>query len=280
MPLPIPDLFPDELLVSMFARLNDRLRARVATLGELLFGTSGSCLYWTLPNGLARLEQLLGPSFRPTVDELLEDHTLYRFYRVLLPSTTGTLWHEMQKSGSVSLHDSLRYYMNVTGVPVQLRYCPLCAEEDTRHFGEPYWHRAHQIPGVFVCPSHAVFLNHSDVSSYEVPSRACLHKSAHAVLRPHRPRPLNISLTSHVRLLSIADTLTKMTKKQTASQVISTMRPSDLRILPSEAWNLLRPPEPPKRPQRLIPPEGQTVSMREIPAAFAGQEWTKNLIQF
>jgi len=35
-----------------------------------------------------------------------------------------------------------------------LRYCDRCVEYDTKTYGEPYWHRVHQLPGVFFCPIH------------------------------------------------------------------------------------------------------------------------------
>ncbi len=34
------------------------------------------------------------------------------------------------------------------------RLCPLCIAEDLADFGEPYWHRSHQLPNVFFCTRH------------------------------------------------------------------------------------------------------------------------------
>lgn len=36
----------------------------------------------------------------------------------------------------------------------QLKYCPTCLIEDEVKYGEPYWHRVHQLRGVFYCPEH------------------------------------------------------------------------------------------------------------------------------
>ncbi len=44
-----------------------------------------------------------------------------------------------------------------------LRYCRLCAAEDANQWGEPYWRRVHQCPGVLVCPRHAIWLVSSPV---------------------------------------------------------------------------------------------------------------------
>lgn len=39
-----------------------------------------------------------------------------------------------------------------------LYYCPECAKVDFKKFGEGYFHRIHQIPGVKVCPDHHCLL--------------------------------------------------------------------------------------------------------------------------
>lgn len=35
-----------------------------------------------------------------------------------------------------------------------LKFCPICYAEDTKEYGEPYWHREHQIPLMPLCPKH------------------------------------------------------------------------------------------------------------------------------
>jgi TniQ len=41
------------------------------------------------------------------------------------------------------------------------RWCPICLESDLSEVGEPYWHRAHQLPNVFVCCKHRCALRTS-----------------------------------------------------------------------------------------------------------------------
>ena len=38
--------------------------------------------------------------------------------------------------------------------PRSMRYCPVCVREDTQTYGEPYWHREHQIGLMPLCPRH------------------------------------------------------------------------------------------------------------------------------
>jgi hypothetical protein len=39
------------------------------------------------------------------------------------------------------------------------RWCPKCIIEDEEQFGVPYYHRDHQLPGVFHCQKHCEILN-------------------------------------------------------------------------------------------------------------------------
>ena len=44
-----------------------------------------------------------------------------------------------------------------------LRYCPACAAEDRKIYGETYWHRSHQVSHMRVCPEHGCYLRESTV---------------------------------------------------------------------------------------------------------------------
>ncbi len=45
------------------------------------------------------------------------------------------------------------------------RFCSVCWREDVEQYGEPYWHRVHQVAGVLVCPIHQVWLQNSLVKT-------------------------------------------------------------------------------------------------------------------
>lgn len=44
------------------------------------------------------------------------------------------------------------------------KYCPLCYQEDKERYGEPYWHREHQIPLMPLCPTHGSRLVQYEIS--------------------------------------------------------------------------------------------------------------------
>lgn len=45
-----------------------------------------------------------------------------------------------------------------------IRFCPECAKEDREKYGETFWHRAHQIQRIRVCPKHRCFLENTDIA--------------------------------------------------------------------------------------------------------------------
>lgn len=49
--------------------------------------------------------------------------------------------------------------------PDWLQFCWACVLEDRKQFGECYWHRLHQLPGVKICPVHTLVLQQSHVSA-------------------------------------------------------------------------------------------------------------------
>ena len=49
-----------------------------------------------------------------------------------------------------------------------LYYCPACAEEELSRYGEPYWHRMHQIPGVDICLTHRLKLCESGMTMRQI----------------------------------------------------------------------------------------------------------------
>lgn len=53
---------------------------------------------------------------------------------------------------------------NASGELRYLKYCPKCASEDRRKYGEAIWHRSHQIEHINICHIHAIKLINSTIS--------------------------------------------------------------------------------------------------------------------
>lgn len=60
----------------------------------------------------------------------------------------------MKGSNGSGIHASIGIMASSTGIKSTLFFCPKCYEMDISKYGEPYWHRTHQLSGVFICPAH------------------------------------------------------------------------------------------------------------------------------
>lgn len=124
--------------------------------------TEGS--YWR-PTflGLGKL-QASSRLFRLSAESVLWQHTSF-------PYATRFLSSESFKSavdnamGSTALpkRAGLSTY-TITGGQKYRRFCRLCAAAEYAEYRESYWHRSHNLPGVWACTAHLVFLIQSDVA--------------------------------------------------------------------------------------------------------------------
>lgn len=93
-----------------------------------------------------------------------------------------------------------------------------------------YWHRIHQIPGIEICPIHAVFLENSS-ATWRSPRNPSRFISAEKAIQDTQPRTFDPSDFSHVVLLKIA---------LDAAWLLNWRKyPSDLKFLRERYYNLL-----------------------------------------
>ncbi|HEY9694165.1 MAG TPA: TnsD family Tn7-like transposition protein [Oculatellaceae cyanobacterium] len=160
-----PDPYPDEILYSVCARYQDRVRYpnNAATIQEL-FGSGSAIASIDLPNRLSYLIKILPPGHCYTIDRLIDEHTLLPFYLPFLPQARQTLLREDMKGTEISvIHRRAGIMASRVKQPDWLKFCPVCVQEDRNQFGEAYWHRLHQVPGVEICPNHCAILHNSHV---------------------------------------------------------------------------------------------------------------------
>lgn len=162
-----PTLYPDELLYSALARYHIRSGNRSFKQTDLeLFGYSSQQLCKiTLTNNVNYLVKNLPLRSQQTVENLLQNHTLYPFYEIfLIPQEAWLLKDSIKKKNSLSILEVAKVAINSSGDSQKfLKFCPECLEEDTQKYGELYWHRMHQVPGILVCLTHGSVLHDSCV---------------------------------------------------------------------------------------------------------------------
>lgn len=157
----IPKLYPDELVYSFLSRLavhNGYMIYRQAA--EDIFGNK-------LVNPSIEFIDLMLPEVKEglTADKdmktIILDHTMFSYYAEFLDA-------EKKREALSYLVEGNKCYYKKLPLPKWkearfLRYCPLCAKEDQRTFGETYWHRIHQMSGINVCSKHGCLLYNSEV---------------------------------------------------------------------------------------------------------------------
>ncbi|MGG6313112.1 TnsD family Tn7-like transposition protein [Paenibacillus macerans] len=154
-------LYSDELVCSFIARkVNCLGKKGYKRLLRNMFGSPHVQNKFDLPSRLEDLSYATGLK----ADELLHEHTLYPYYYSFLTnSQRDNLKLSMIKGAgtgrSPNQHAGLT--RSLIRSKTQLFLCPLCLKEDINSVGEPYWHRAHQLPGVLVCYKHNVMLHSS-----------------------------------------------------------------------------------------------------------------------
>jgi len=93
----------------------------------------------------------------------IKDHTLVPYYAAYAArERRKQMWSAATSAqgarlGRVVAVGWLRRY-----APRTLRYCGECGSVDRERYGEPYWHRHHQIPGISRCAIHRSRLFESD----------------------------------------------------------------------------------------------------------------------
>lgn len=161
-----PDSYPDELLYSIFARYSTLMcyPNSVAATRDF-FGDGATAAVVDLPNRLGHLVAALPPGHLYSVEEIVYRHTHYPFYAPFLPPDRALLVRKtMREGGHNRVAERIGLSADRLRMPTRLRFCPSCVERDRSDFGETYWHRIHQLPGVEVCPHHAAFLEESNTS--------------------------------------------------------------------------------------------------------------------
>ena len=168
-----PDSYPDELLYSVFARLSNRLAfPRAQHLLAELFGTPDAMIGVDLPSYLHYFIGVIPHGHGYTTDQFIEQHTLLPFYEPFLDQSRAATIRARMKAGG---RQGFQFLLGPKGQnlkkPDRLRYCPQCVRGDREQYGECYWHRVHQVPGVIVCPHHGVWLETSEAPARDL--RAC-----------------------------------------------------------------------------------------------------------
>src|SRR4030095_14376240 len=209
-----PRPYPDELLYSICARYGEAMQyPNKQFLNADLLGKDFAASVIDLPIRLQHLASVLPPNQTYGVDSLIRSLTLFPFYAPFIPPERVKQIREMMWSGiSSKVHMAAGISKCAIRRPDWLRFCPVCAEQDRERYGEIYWRRSYQIPGVEVCPDHLIFL-----------------ESSHVTVRNRRYDALYISAEQAIKAMSV--NVRKLDRENRSHQIL-------VRLANDAAWLL------------------------------------------
>lgn len=158
----IPQHYPDEILGSWLARIallngNGAWRTLIEESGYQ--GRIKMCLF-DIPDFDLRINQLLnhlGCTYKYALLNLSTFPYWASFERSNTEFVRGTsdvkalVYNKKVLSKLVMVGQTSNQFISLTPY-----FCSLCLIQDFSIFGEPYWHRSHQLPTVYYCPRHNI----------------------------------------------------------------------------------------------------------------------------
>lgn len=177
--LPVP--YPDELLYSVIARYG--VHAGITSPKQLLdevFQNRQIIASVAFQGHLSQISAHYQGNADLTPDKLLQRHTLFPLYAPFVhPDIAAQSKNELLTDYRHSAEVQLGKAASTVKSPHYLRYCPLCVTTQIEQYGEPFWIRRWQLPGLSVCAEHGIQLINSPVMISES------HRHQFIALSPH-----------------------------------------------------------------------------------------------
>lgn len=192
--------YPEETLYSAYARYAKLVAypSRLKLTQELT-GSRNPVQIGQLSGRLQHLVDALPPGFKLSVDFLINHHTLLPIYEKFWRARRAIRVRDaMASAGGIKIESAAGLHATHIPLPRWFRFCPVCVNQDKDLYGECYWRRLHQMTGVEVCPTHAVFLEES-----RVPTRHCGRWAAFITAEDAITQSTPRSCGDHVRMHQI-----------------------------------------------------------------------------
>lgn len=160
----VPKLYREELFYSLAARYHRHVgNVAYTATNEELFGRRSIRATFDLPSHLPEFTARAPHRRDLALARLAGRNTHLPYYTAFLPASKRREAVRRVVSGRSSLHIWLGINAYVVPQVSVLRFCPKCCEVMLEEEGELWWMRAHQLPGVLVCPEHGCPLRASTV---------------------------------------------------------------------------------------------------------------------
>ena len=159
-----PTPYPDELWYSVICRYHIRSgNPSVKYSIRELYGANHINVPVELCGALSSLLEAI-PAKALTAKDIIMQHTLYPYYTRFFSNNRKKSAYMLALNGNRHAGQHIGIYQSSSMDARRMRYCPQCFDEDIAAYGEPYWHRLHQIPGIAVCPRHGCWLADTEIT--------------------------------------------------------------------------------------------------------------------
>lgn len=226
------DPHPEEILYSAIARNAAAMHyPNLRSVGETYFGEPQAIATVALPCRLEYLVTHLPGDVVHTVNTLIDDHTLLPFFAPFLPpDRVAQLRRDMNSTQGMGVYMRAGIMASTIPLPDTLRFCPTCAAEDREQYGEWFWHRQHQVPGVYICSQHHVWLETTTVLIANRQTRHEYITAENAVPNLSSSRSI-VSTPCETKLLAIAQSVEWLLAQKTSSPGLEHLRERYIRSL-------------------------------------------------
>ena len=149
-----PAPYPDEMLYSVLCRFHIRCGSPYAKHTNLALWGKSYGKRMLLPNGIEAIASQIPHEANLTTERFITENTIYPLLKPFLTQEKGDAILNAMTSRNAYIYNIIGFAHVFTMQHRYLHYCSQCVENDTAVYGEPYWHRIHQISGVYICPIH------------------------------------------------------------------------------------------------------------------------------
>lgn len=129
-----------------------------------LYGKTTITAGRVLPANFELLLSNLPSNYCKTLEELIYEHTGFRFYTAFATEEVAEkVYTNMKADRGSNVYNTLGLSNNTIKCNSLIKYCSQCAEEERKihknGYGEAYIHLEHQLDGVLICSKHNKVLN-------------------------------------------------------------------------------------------------------------------------
>ena len=152
-----PTPYPDETIYSVLCRLSLRLGCpSYHHLSNLLIGRQLS-LNSVVPHGIGKIASHIPKAASLAGEYFVHRTTTFPYFAPFLTEKRKQFVTEYLLDRNTDTVSTAKLGIHGLRHPkhFNLRFCNGCWNEDIRKYGEPYWHRTHQLPGVMMCPQQS-----------------------------------------------------------------------------------------------------------------------------